>query len=766
MDPRVRRIAITVFVLALAGGVVASMLLPRLSPPASPPPTAQPTQAVTQPPEPDRSSETSATRDSDPAGDTSADVPPAGEPAEPLNGLHAIAPPGEISAPGVAPQSLGSLEPRDHRMQLELSRRGAGIKSIAYSNIWETAFAKRQADAFYEAAAAGRTPGDPLPDERWRYILQTEQPYKWYDGTANSWLSLTVPLLAVYRVEINGEPVPLLKESVWSQTGPGRFETRVVDDDDTPILHITRQLILGSNYDITFEQRLTNLTERSLEVRWVQYGPPELRMDRARYIDRRRDRIAFLQYPVSYPEIINTDDNDYLFEHKPLLKRTDKARDLVDRAKKANVAVDSQRLNELLTLWPTQESLNENYELAWFAATNRYFALAVHPIVDAQGGGTRSLEDVVSEIRTEAPGNKKDPDRIAFTTLYSPKRAIAPGEESAFDLGVYAGPLDREILGKEEPFKSLHMQGLILYQMSSFCAICTFQWLAKGLLWFLSGVHFVIRDWGLAIILLVVVVRTLLHPLTKKAQVNMQRFGKVMGDLKPEIEKLQKKYKDEPKKLQQEQMRMMRERGVNPFQMLGCLPMFLQMPIWVALYAMLYFAFELRHEPALWGFFQLFWNWPFLADLSSADHFFWELDEPFNFLMWNVTGINFMPILMGLVFFFQQKYMAPPPSPSMTKEQIQQQKIMKVMMVVLFPLMLYSAPSGLTLYIFTSSLFGIIESRHIRKHIKDVDLTPPKPKPQAKRKPRDPQARAFADAIDRAKAKRRPPPKHFKKRKS
>ena len=102
----------------------------------------------------------------------------------------------------------------------------------------------------------------------------------------------------------------------------------------------------------------------------------------------------------------------------------------------------------------------------------------------------------------------------------------------------------------------------------------------------------------------------------------------------------------------------------------------------------------------------------------------------------------------------------------MTKEQIQQQKIMKVMMVVLFPLMLYSAPSGLTLYIFTSSLFGIIESRHIRKHIKDVDLTPPKPKPQAKRKPKDPQARAFADAIDRAKAKRRQPAKHFKKRKS
>jgi membrane protein insertase Oxa1/YidC/SpoIIIJ len=103
----------------------------------------------------------------------------------------------------------------------------------------------------------------------------------------------------------------------------------------------------------------------------------------------------------------------------------------------------------------------------------------------------------------------------------------------------------------------------------------------------------------------------------------------------------------------------------------------------------------------------------------------------------------------------------------MTKEQIQQQKIMKVMMVVMFPVMLYSAPSGLTLYIFTSSLIGIIESRYVRAHIKAMDLEPPKPK-KKKKKSRDPQARMYADAIDRAKQKardKRTPPKKYKKRK-
>ena len=83
---------------------------------------------------------------------------------------------------------------------------------------------------------------------------------------------------------------------------------------------------------------------------------------------------------------------------------------------------------------------------------------------------------------------------------------------------------------------------------------------------------------------------------------------------------------------------------------------------------------------------------------------------------------------------------------------------------IMLPVMLYSAPSGLTLYIFTSSLFGIIEGRYVRKHIKELELAPPKPKVKKKRS-RDPQARAFADAIDRAKKKRQPTAKNFKKRK-
>jgi len=108
----------------------------------------------------------------------------------------------------------------------------------------------------------------------------------------------------------------------------------------------------------------------------------------------------------------------------------------------------------------------------------------------------------------------------------------------------------------------------------------------------------------------------------------------------------------------------------------------------------------------------------------------------------------------------------------MTPEQINQQKIMKIMMVVLFPLMLYSAPSGLTLYILTSSSIGIVESKYIRRHIDEMDLAPKKKDEAPGGKPkraRDAQGRAYADALQRMEEKKRRrqqgPRKTFKKRK-
>ncbi len=761
MNPRARRIIVPLVVLGLAAGVVTSVVFtPQRSKPAtdsesdqSLTDSGQSTLASNQPQDastPNPDSEQDSVADAAVQQKTAA-------PAEPLGKLRAVAPTApDNPIPGAG--VLGSLDPRVAKLYIELTPVGAGIEKITLSEHWQTAADSRHAAAHYAALKLGDPSPPPLPPDAQRYVLQTTQTFRW---TANGQLQQKdIPVLSADAVVINGYTVRLNHaKSEWTETAPGRFETAIFDENDEKIADIVRQFVYDGGYDLNLQQRVINRTDKPLNVKWKQYGPGDLRKARSAYIDRRRARFGFLPLPNFDPNLVKSKDNDLLLERQDLLKKADKAF-------KAGKAGDRVRERELQTLWPNETSREEKYVLAWFGTVNRYFSLTVHPLLDETGQGSKSFEDTINEIRLQV-SELEDQPKIVFTGLHSPVRSVAPGEETAFDLGVYAGPLNRDVLGKQQPFAALAMDGLILYQMSAFCAICTFQWLANFLILFLTVVHGITFDWGISIIILVCVVRILLHPLTKKAQINMQRFGKVMGDLKPEIDKLQKKYKDQPKKLQTEQMRLMRERGANPLQLLGCLPMFLQMPIWVALYAMLYFAFELRHEPAFWGSFQLFWEWPFLADLSSADHFFWQFATPLHlFGNINVTGLNLLPILMGVVFYIQQKYMSPPPSPSTTKEQLQQQKIMKIMMVVLFPVMLYNAPSGLTLYIFTSTLIGIIESRYVRKHIKEMDLTPKKKKPDAKskRKPKDAQGRAFADAIDRAKAKRKPPAKKFKKR--
>jgi YidC/Oxa1 family membrane protein insertase len=277
-----------------------------------------------------------------------------------------------------------------------------------------------------------------------------------------------------------------------------------------------------------------------------------------------------------------------------------------------------------------------------------------------------------------------------------------------------------------QPFAALNMQGLILYLMSGCCSWCTFSWLADSMVWFLAFLHDrVVFDWGLAIIVLVVVVRGILHPLTRRSQISMMRVGKQMAAVKPEMDALQRRYKDDPKRMQEETIRLYRERGINPLGFVGgMLPTFLQMPIWIALYAVLYFAFELRQQPAFFGVFQSMGGWGFLGDLSAQDRFV-TLPFAVNLYLFELSSVNLVPILMGFVFFLQQKYMAPPPAANLSPEAETQQKMMKWMMIILFPLMLYTAPSGLTLYIATSTLVGIYESKRVRKEVDGMDLTKP-----------------------------------------
>jgi YidC/Oxa1 family membrane protein insertase len=190
--------------------------------------------------------------------------------------------------------------------------------------------------------------------------------------------------------------------------------------------------------------------------------------------------------------------------------------------------------------------------------------------------------------------------------------------------------------------------------------------LADPLLWLMRFLHGIFGNWGFAIIGLTIIVRAIvLYP-------NYYSFRsmKVMQKIQPQIQLVKERYKDDPKRMNEEVMRLMKENKANPIG--GCLPMLIQLPVFFALYQVLGQSIELYRQPFI------FW----IHDLTTKDQFY------------------VLPVLMGISMFFQQK-LTPVADP-------QQAKILKFMPLI-FSALMFSLPSGLTLYIFVSTLFGITQ---------------------------------------------------------
>ena len=203
-------------------------------------------------------------------------------------------------------------------------------------------------------------------------------------------------------------------------------------------------------------------------------------------------------------------------------------------------------------------------------------------------------------------------------------------------------------------------------------------------------------------------VRSCLHPITKRSQIQMMGMSK-MG---PEIERLKKKYGDDKEGLNKAMMTVYKEQGMAPI--LGCLPMLLQTPIWLALWAALQSTFEIRQAGFLrWPHVHLTW----IADLSQPDALV-AFAQPVHvpFLGWAVHGVNVLPVLLAGVFFVQQMMMPKPAN--MTPEQEQQRKMTR-WISLMYPVFFYVSPSGLNLYILTSTSLGIVESKIVRRHLKE-----------------------------------------------
>ncbi len=338
----------------------------------------------------------------------------------------------------------------------------------------------------------------------------------------------------------------------------------------------------------------------------------------------------------------------------------------------------------------------------WFGANGSYFNAFLRPeTLDGKLGVPDYIEKVEAVLADASPNAHL---RHMVTRFKTKPLTLAAGQSVTLPFKAYFGPKLRGVLDnnyyKALPFNYDHT----LVITGGLCGFCTFQPVIRALVWLLRMFHGVTQDWGLSIIVLVLFVRLLLHPVTKRAQMNMMKMAK----MSPEIERLKKKYGDDKEGLQQAMAQFYKENGAT--SILGCLPMLLQTPIWIALYASLQSTFELRQSPFLYGF-----TW--IKDLAQPDHLI-----PFstvNLFGWfPINGLNVLPFCLAVVFFLQQKLQPKPPAS--TPEQEQQQKMMQ-WMTLLFPAFLYNGPAGLNIYILASTTFGILENRHIRNQAKLKD---------------------------------------------
>ena len=375
------------------------------------------------------------------------------------------------------------------------------------------------------------------------------------------------------------------------------------------------------------------------------------------------------------------------------------------------VQVEHHMVDEYTTKSPDRDitAKPDMKGLLWAGQLSVYFDALVHPVPLASEGDTPYAK-YIEKVYTYALNASAEPhERHVAMTFATKALPVDPGKSIELSSKTYFGPRWRALLN--DPYYASFPFGYdnTLVLTSGPCAVCTFQFLINGLVKLLALFHFITRDWGLAIIGLVLLVRAILHPITKKSQVSMMQMSK----LGPEMERLKQKYADDKDELNKQMMALYKDQGIGMY--LGCLPMFLQMPIWIALWSALQSTFELRQSPFLYG---LTW----IKDLARPDNLIsWA---PFYLPSWIplfggavVSGFNLLPFLLAIVFFLQQKYM--PQAPATTPEQVTQQKMMKWMSVLLFPIIVYNGPSGLNLYILTSTTIGIWESKVIRRHIKE-----------------------------------------------
>jgi len=314
---------------------------------------------------------------------------------------------------------------------------------------------------------------------------------------------------------------------------------------------------------------------------------------------------------------------------------------------------------------------------------NRFFAVA---LLTESDGTREALDAAVFAKHGKAP--------TAHVNASLAWHEISVRDKRSLEYTLFAGPLDDHVLaetGRGLPDLHTYGGGCIWPITALVPAIA---WILLKLMGFWAWVT---GNWGVAIILTTLCLRLCLFPLSRKSTVSMAK----MGELGPKMTLIRERYADDPRKAQAETMKLWKEHGVSPLS--GCLPIFLQLPIWISMYSVVDMAIEFRQAP--------FMLW--IRDLSQPDQL---AHLPFALPLIG-SAFNLLPLIMTVTWFLQAYYAPRSPDPQMAMQQK-----MFLFMPIVFGLMCYSLASALSLYFFMNSLLSMAE----QKIIKRIWL-PPKP---------------------------------------
>jgi len=438
---------------------------------------------------------------------------------------------------------------------------------------------------------------------------------------------------------------------------------------DQPVVRLTKtyRLVKG-DYTVYVSLKLENLTDEPLKISLEQAGPAGVpREDPAR--DSRQ---------LAYGRFVPSDQ---------AVRVSRIGFDKADPSQPGGTAIGSSANTE---------------PVIWTGLINKFFGsmLYITPHQADAMDATPYRATYTGRGVVESPTS-----RIFVPMILLSDINLAPRDTSRpIDLEVFTGPKKREMFVDPQAayyrpiYTRLHYIGTIDLGRCFMAPV----WLTLGMMWLLGMFSkLALGNYGVAIILLVFLVRLVLHPLTKKSQVSMMNMQK----LAPQIQKLREKYANDKDALNRETMQVYKKQGATP--LLGCLPMLLQMPIWVALFTALSVSIELRHSA-----FLPVW----ITDLSSPDRLFeWSARYTLPLIG---HCFNLLPILLTVAMFFQSKV-----NPQMTgaaatsPDQQKQQQMMRYMMPLMMLFFFYNSPSGLTLYIMASTFAGVAEQIVIRRHI-------------------------------------------------